>query len=472
MLQNIEEKRSGNAVHNQLKSQSFTGLSETEAATRLVTEGYNEIPSSVRKGFFSTAVDVIREPMFLLLFACGAVYMVLGDVQEALMLLTFVFFVVALTLYQERKTEHALEALRDLSSPRALVIRDGSERRIAGREVVRDDILILSEGDRIPADAEILQSLNLLVDESLLTGESVPVSKSEENFMYSGTMVVQGQGIARVYATGVKTELGKIGKILQTLSQEETLLQKETSQWVRILSILGISLCFLVITFFGILHADWLNGVLTGITLAMAILPEELPVVLVIFLAMGAWRISKKQVLTRKMPAIETLGATSVLCVDKTGTLTMNRMTVKKLFSGEDFIDVDKTLSATLPEKFHALLEFGTLASQLNPFDPMEKAIKMLADQRLDQQKLIHQQLDFLHEFPLSKEQLSLSRAWKSPESDTCIIAAKGAPEAIIDLCHFDEEQTARMTKLIEVMADEGLRILGVEKSGFIHYRP
>ena len=454
MLQNIEEKRSGNAVHNQLKSQSFTGLSETEAATRLVTEGYNEIPSSVRKGFFSTAVDVIREPMFLLLFACGAVYMVLGDVQEALMLLTFVFFVVALTLYQERKTEHALEALRDLSSPRALVI------------------LILSEGDRIPADAEILQSLNLLVDESLLTGESVPVSKSEENFMYSGTMVVQGQGIARVYATGVKTELGKIGKILQTLSQEETLLQKETSQWVRILSILGISLCFLVITFFGILHADWLNGVLTGITLAMAILPEELPVVLVIFLAMGAWRISKKQVLTRKMPAIETLGATSVLCVDKTGTLTMNRMTVKKLFSGEDFIDVDKTLSATLPEKFHALLEFGTLASQLNPFDPMEKAIKMLADQRLDQQKLIHQQLDFLHEFPLSKEQLSLSRAWKSPESDTCIIAAKGAPEAIIDLCHFDEEQTARMTKLIEVMADEGLRILGVEKSGFIHYRP
>ena len=244
MLQNIEEKRSGNTVHNQLKSQSFTGLSETEAATRLVTEGYNEIPSSVRKGFFSTAVDVIREPMFLLLFACGAVYMVLGDVQEALMLLTFVFFVVALTLYQERKTEHALEALRDLSSPRALVIRDGSERRIAGREVVRDDILILSEGDRIPADAEILQSLNLLVDESLLTGESVPVSKSEENFMYSGTMVVQGQGIARVYATGVKTELGKIGKILQTLSQEETLLQKETSQWVRILSILGISLCF------------------------------------------------------------------------------------------------------------------------------------------------------------------------------------------------------------------------------------
>lgn len=464
-----------------MKFDGFVALSEAEAAERLALEGYNELPSSARRSLFSLAFGVVREPMFVLLVACGVVYLVLGDVQEALMLLGFVFFVMGLTLYQERKTEHALDALRDLSSPRALVVRDGDERRIAGREVVRGDLLIVSEGDRVPADALILSCLNLLVDESLLTGESVPVRKSDDPsqakelrpggddlpMIYSGTMVVQGQGIARVIATGISTEIGKIGKVLQSVEPEETLLQKETNRWVYHLALVGLSLCILVIIFYSITRKDWLHGLLAGVTLAMATLPEELPVVLTIFLALGAWRISKKQVLTRRMPAIETLGSSTVLCVDKTGTLTMNCMSVSMLFAGGKILDVGKVLRNSMPEEFHQLLEFTILASQLDPFDPMEKAIKESGDDYLTETEHLHKDWSLVHEYPLSKELLSLSRVWKASEREEYIIAAKGAPEAIIDLCHFDDHEIARLSSHISEMADQGLRVLGVARAYF-----
>ena len=464
-----------------MQSDGFSGLSSPEAEGRLAAEGYNELPSSDRRGIFSIALDIVREPMFLLLVSCGAVYLVLGDVQEALMLLSFVFFIMGLTLYQEQKTEHALDALRDLSSPRASVVRDGMERRIAGRDVVRGDLLIVNEGDRVPADATLLACLNLLVDESLLTGESVPVRKSDEKrdekdvhpggddlpCLFSGTLVVQGQGIARVMATGIRTEIGKIGKVLQTVEHEETLLQKETGRLVHTLAFVGLSLCVLVIIFYSITRGDWLHGLLAGITLAMATLPEELPVVLTIFLAMGAWRISRKKVLTRRMAAIETLGASTVLCVDKTGTLTMNTMSVSRLFAGEELIDIGTVSRGVMPERFHALIEFSILASQLDPFDPMEKAIKRLGKDYLTEREHIHTDWALVHEYPLSAELLSLSRVWKSPESESYIIAAKGAPEAIIDLCHFNTEQAARLSAKISEMADEGLRVLGVARAFF-----
>ena len=464
-----------------MKVDGFVTLSEAEAAERLASEGYNELPSSGQRSFFLLAFGVVREPMFLLLVACGVVYLVLGDVQEALMLLGFVFFVMGLTLYQERKTEHALDALRDLSSPRALVVRDGTERRIAGREVVQGDILMVSEGDRVPADALLLSCLNMLVDESLLTGESVPVRKSDDAseekevhpggddlpYIYSGTMVVQGQGIARVIATGRSTEIGKIGTVLQAVEPEETLLQKETNRWVYHLAIVGLSLCILVIVFYSLTRGDWLHGLLAGVTLAMATLPEELPVVLTIFLALGAWRISKKQVLTRRMPAIETLGSSTVLCVDKTGTLTMNCMSVSSLFAGGEILDVGLVSRNALPEEFHQLIEFSILASQLDPFDPMEKAIKETGDNFLTETEHLHKDWSLVHEYPLSKELLSLSRVWKATDREEYIIAAKGAPEAIFDLCHFDDQQTARLSSHICEMADQGLRVLGVARAFF-----
>ncbi len=468
-------------MNKAIDTKGFTGLSEKEAVERLESEGYNELPSSRERGIFSLAFGVVREPMFLLLVACGALYLVLGDLQEAMMLLGFVFFVMGLTLYQERKTEHALDALRDLSSPRALVVRDGRERRIAGREVVPGDILVISEGDRVPADAVLLSCLNLSVDESLLTGESVPVRKTDDEqdgkerrpggddlpLIFSGTLVVQGQGIARVIATGIKSEIGKIGKVLQSVEPEVTLLQRETNRWVHHLAIIGLSLCLLVVIFYSLTHGDWLNGLLAGVTLAMATLPEELPVVLTIFLALGAWRISKKQVLTRRMPAIETLGSATVLCVDKTGTLTMNRMTVSKLFAGEELFDIPSASGHVVPESFHNLLEFTILASQLDPFDPMEKALKECGDQFLTATEHLHKDWDLVQEYPLSKELLSISRVWKASEREAYIIAAKGAPEAILDLCHCNEPEKARLSLRIAEMADQGLRVLGVARAFF-----
>jgi P-type Ca2+ transporter type 2C len=459
---------------------SVIGLSEHEAAQRLKEEGYNELPSTKRRSLLAIAFGVVREPMFLLLVACGTLYLFMGDMEEALMLLGFVFVVIGITLYQERKTERALEALRDLSSPRALVIRDREQRRIAGREVVRGDLLVLKEGDRVPADAVLLSCVNFSVDESLLTGESVPVRKiatesimdigrpggDDLPFIYSGTLAVQGQGIAEVKATGINTEIGKIGKALRTVEQEETLLQRETGRLVRNLAIVGLSLCTLVVVVYGYIRSDWLNGLLAGITLAMATLPEELPVVLTIFLALGAWRIAQKQVLARRVPAIETLGSTTVLCVDKTGTLTQNRMSVSKLFTKGRFWDIHHSKEA-MPEVFHELVEFSILASQIDPFDPMEKAIKDLGEQHLARTEHLHQNWSLVQEYPLSKELLSLSRVWKSPGNTDYVIAAKGAPEAIAELCHFDANQTEDLTRNISAMTEEGLRVLGVAKANF-----
>ena len=278
--------------------------------------------------------------MFILLVASGLIYFVLGDVNEGIMLMSFVFVIIGITVYQEQKTERALEALRNLSSPRALVIRDGEHKRIAGREVVTGDMLILVEGDRIPADGVLISSNNVSVDESLLTGESVPVRKKswsdgvkaerpggdDQPFVYSGTLVVQGQGLAEVRYTGIRTEMGKIGCVLQTVERGETRLKGEISRIVRSIAIVGIFLCTIIVVVYGLSRGSWIEGLLAGITLAMAILPEEFPVVLTIFLALGAWRISKKNVLTRQVPAIETLGSATVLCVDKTGTITLNEM--------------------------------------------------------------------------------------------------------------------------------------------------
>jgi Ca2+-transporting ATPase len=468
-------------VFNHRDISLFPGLAEAEASELLIGEGYNELPSSRRRSIGAIALDVIREPMFLLLVACGAMYLILGDIREAMLLLSFVFVIMGITLYQERKTERALEALRDMTSPRALVIRDGRERRIPGREVVRGDILVLAEGDRVPADAVVLACVNLTVDESLLTGESVPVRKAAAEgtpemaqpggddlpFVYSGTMVVQGHGIARVHATGVRTQLGLIGRALQAVEHEDTLLKKEMGRMVRLLAMVGFTLCALVVVVYGMTRGDWLHGFLAGITLAMALLPEEFPVVLTIFLALGAWRMSQQRVLTRQVPAIETLGSATVLCVDKTGTLTLNQMSVRTMFARGRYHSCADSGKTPLPETFHELLEFGILASQTDPFDPMEKAIKQLGEWYLAQTEHLHGNWTLVHEYPLSKELLSLSRVWKSPDGEDYVIAAKGAPEAIADLCHLGEEQLREMAVHIGEMADEGLRVLGIARAGF-----
>ncbi len=462
-----------------------TGLTENEALRRLAEEGYNEIPSAKKRSVFDIAFEVIKEPMFLLLVACGVLYLIMGEPSDAMMLMGFVFVVMGITIVQERRTERALEALRDLSSPRALVIRDGQQKRIPGREVARGDLMLLVEGDRVPADAILRHSVNLSADESLLTGESVPVRKKASvapaattkpggddlPYAFSGTLITAGQGVAEVLFTGPRTELGKIGKALQGVVQEKTLLQKETGRLVKNLAVVGLSLCAIVVVVYGLTRGNttnaWQDGLLAGITMAMATLPEELPVVLTIFLALGAWRISRNRVLTRRMPAVETLGAATVLCTDKTGTLTLNQMSVRQLYSDGKLFDALDKAQEVLPEDFHRLLEYGVLASKRDPFDPMEKALKQVGGWYLANTEHLHDQWTLIQEYPLSPELLALSHVWKSPDGADFMIASKGAPEAIADLCHFDSTRKDELSRQITAMANEGLRVLGVAMATF-----
>lgn len=463
-----------NKTHSPTK---YNGLTAQQAATKQQAEGLNTLPSSKSKNIYNIALSVIKEPMFILLVACSTLYMAMGDIRDGLMLMGFVFVIMGIEFFQEKKTEKALDALKDMASPRALVIRDGKETRIAGIDVVTDDILVLQEGDRVPADATVLHSVNLLADESLLTGEPVPVRKNDWDgvsnlsqsggddlpFVFSGSMIVQGNGIAKVTSIGINTEIGKIGKALEGVKEEPTRLKQEMGSLVKKLTIIAGILCLLIVVIYALTRGSILNGILAGITLAMAVLPEEFPVILTVFMALGAWRMSKSKVLTRKPSAIETLGSATVLCTDKTGTLTENKMTVAQLYNGNDFIDIqnDKEINSD----FHEIIEYGILSSKINPFDPMEKAITAMGDLFLKGTERIHDDWEMVKEYPLSKEMLAMSRVFLLKGSTDKVIATKGAPEAIFDLCHIDDKRKEQLVQAVETLAARGLRVLGVAKA-------
>ena len=459
-----------------LDTPSQSGLSETEAAAHLQRDGCNELPSAKPRSLVGIAVEVVREPMFLLLIASGVVYLLLGDPEEAVALLAAVFLIIGITLYQEQKTEHALQALRDLSSPRALVIRDGVAKRIPGREVVRDDLVVLREGDRVPADACVESCSNLFADESLLTGESVAVRKvpgtrgasseppggDDRPLVYSGTLIVRGDGIARVHATGLGTELGKIGTALARVEIGRTALQNEVSRMVRRLAVAGMTACAVLGIVYGFTRHRWLDGALAGLTLAISMVPEEFPVILTVFLALGAWRISRQHVLTRRVPAVETLGSATVLCVDKTGTLTLNRMAVAAIATADEFHEMGSTNQVLLPAFTH-VVSTAILASRPDAFDPMERAFTDLAH-RVDLQ-VDHQRFSLVREYPLSDALLAMVHIWRDrDDSLTHVTAAKGAPEAIAELCGLTYEQRARVLQQVDDMANRGLRVLGVAR--------
>ncbi|MFY9460015.1 MAG: HAD-IC family P-type ATPase, partial [Aquabacterium commune] len=462
------------------------GLSQAEASARLQAHGFNELPQARRRSVWRMAAEVLREPMLQLLLAAGGIYLLLGDRGEALMLMTFVALTIGISLHQERRTERVLEALRDLSSPRALVLRDGQRCRIAGREVVPGDWLVLAEGDRVPADAVVREAQALQADESLLTGESVPVRKAASGeavssaswaavrpggddlpMVFAGSLVVGGHGLAEVVATGARSQMGAIGQALQAMEAMPSALQRQTRQMVRLFAVLGLGLSALVIALHGCLRGDWLAAVLNGITLAMSMLPQEFPLILTVFMAMGAWRLSAARVLVRRASAIETLGAATVLCTDKTGTLTLNRMAVAELcVAGQTW-----RVTHSLPEAFHPLLEYGVLASQTEPLDPMEQALWRLAREQLPEPERTHMQTH-LHpdwrlarEYALSPELLAMSHVWAQPGHRQHLIAAKGAPEAVADLCHLPEALRAEWRQQAEAMAARGLRVLGVAQA-------
>jgi Ca2+-transporting ATPase len=445
---------------------ALEGLSDAEAARRLLRDGPNELPSAGERTLLPIALDLVREPMFLLLLTAGAVYLAIGDRGDALMLLGFVCITMAITIVQERRTERVLQTLRDLSSPRALVIRGGRQVRIAGRDLVRGDLLVLEEGDRIAADGELLECHDLLVDESLMTGESIAVSKMPQEGaagrVYSGSMVLQGGGLARVAAIGDATEIGKIGRSLESLAAQPSPLQQEIRQLVRRFALSGAALSLLALLLYGWTRGDWLNSLLAGLTLAMSMLPEEFTVVLTVFMALGAWRISRHHVLTRHTPVIEALGSATVLCVDKTGTLTQNRMSVKALSADEAVFTLDDDRRGRLPAELNELLDYALLASEVAPFDPMEKAIHQ---SHAGAGVARHEGWAIVHEYPLTADCMAMTHVWQAPGSRDHVVATKGAPEAVARLCRLDAQQTALMLARVQAMAGQGMRVLAVARA-------
>ncbi len=453
----------------------FQGLTSAQARSNLKKFGFNEIESEKSKNTLTLFFEVIKEPMILLLLISATIYFFLGDQKEGSLLLFFVLFIVGITIYQERKTEKSLEALKNLASPRALVMRDGKIIRIPGREVVENDLIILAEGDRIPADAIILEAINLQVDESLLTGESVAVNKlvQTENlpeikpggdnlpYVFSGTLVVKGHGLAQVIATGQLTQVGRIGKALASITPEKTLLQKEVGKMIRKVALISISLSLILIIYYGLTRGSWIQAILAGITMAMSLLPEEFPIILTIFLAVGAWRLSKNNVLTRRSAAIETLGSASVLCVDKTGTITENKMIIAQInsesgnYSGTDFAN----------GQGHEILTYAIYACQPEPFDPMETAFLNLGRDVLPNFSQIYHNHKLVKEYPLEKTSLTVVHGWQSIKDNNYLIAAKGSPEAIMHLCKLAEDKKLAIHQEIKKMAQNGLRVLGVAKA-------
>ncbi|MCT6718717.1 cation-translocating P-type ATPase [Acidovorax sp. K2F] len=446
-----------------------TGLDPALAAQRLREEGPNELGISQRRTLRDMAWDVVREPMFLLLLGAGAIYLAMGDAHEALILLGFVVIIMAITVLQERRTDNALNTLRDLSSPRALALRGGTMVHIAGRDVVREDLLMIAEGDRIPADGTLLQAHELAANESMLTGESEPVAKQPADKVFAGTLVVSGQGLLKVTAVGRHTELGRIGQSLDTIALQASPLREEMARLTRKLVVIGLSLCALLVALFWALRGDWLQAVLAGITLAMGVLPQELPVIMIIFLALAARRLAAQQVLTRRLNAIETLGQTTVLCVDKTGTLTQNRMAVAALCIAGKELDVQHLPAAAdgsaLPDAFHELLEYAVLASEIEPHDPMEQAFHRMAADHLVDTEHLHPAWSLAREYELSPQLLAMSHLWRDGTSAHDTVATKGAPEAVADLCHLPDAERAAVSAQAARLADQGLRVLGVAKA-------
>ena len=425
------------------------GLTHAEAARRLAAEGPNTLPGARRRGPLAIALEVLREPMFLLLLAGAAIYLLLGDVHEALVLAASIVVIFTIAVVQEGRSERALAALRDLSSPRALVVRDGEPVRIAGGDVVRGDLTIVAEGDRVPADMRLVVVNDLMIDESLLTGESLPVEKHVDSPAYGGTLVVKGQGRGVVTASGVRTEFGRIGLSLVDLDVQRTHLQEETARIVRVVAAVGAGACVALAVYSALRLGSWLAGVLAGITLAMAILPEEFPLVLTVFLALGAWRIARRGVLTRRMPAIETLGAATVLCVDKTGTLTENRMAL-----------VDTMAAGTTAQH---VVEAAALACEIDPFDPMERAIIAAAGAHGE---ALRSTGVLERDYPLTSEFLAVCHAWRAATGERRVVV-KGAPETVARLCRLDPASTERALAEVHRATANGWRVLAVAEAAW-----
>ncbi len=456
------------------------GLSSQDARARLQRDGTNTTADDAPRHVLMLLRDIITEPMFLLLLAAAGLYLLLGELNEALALSLSVLLIITITLLQERRTEHVLQQLKELSVAHVQVVRDGSTQSLPSDQLVVGDLVLLSEGERVPADALLIEAVSLLVDESILTGESLPVEKdtsdphSRNSSVFSGTLILRGHASARITATGPRSEIGKIGRALSDLDVETAPLYRQMKKLTQQVAIIGIALCVCVAVVYTLARHDFLGGTLAGITLAMGVLPEEFPVVLTVFMAMGAWRIATHGVLVRRMPAIETIGAVTVLAVDKTGTLTENHMRLAVL----DALDgpVEQTLTAPPTERTTHILFTALAASEQHAFDSLERAIHEAAQShdQIDNQTHDHTRslIQTLHtwklvrEYELTPQLTAVTHVWQDGEG-IMHVTTKGAPETVLSLCQADEATRQTVMARVAYFAQRGLRLLAVAEGNW-----
>jgi Ca2+-transporting ATPase len=453
-----------------MAEEPLTGLSVAEAEALLKKHGPNTLRTANSRDLVTIALGTLREPMFIFLLVAASLYLVVGDLGEGLFLLGGAAVSVGLVVFQDARSERALAALKELAEPFADVIRGGRQQRILARDLVPGDIMVVTEGERISADAVFRKGDVLTVDESALTGESVPVIKQpgpwhtneadnddadNENALFAGTMLLAGQGLAQVTQTGPRTRIGAIGSALSG-EMERTPLQKTTGRLVLLLSAIAVAFCLLVAAAYGFVRGDWVAGGLAGLTVAIALLPEEFPMVLAVFLAIGSWRLARHQVLVRRAAVIETLGAVTMLCVDKTGTLTENRMKVGAVWANG--LDLGTDMDSAAGEVARVAL----LASAVHPVDPMDRAVyEALADRAAS--ILACSGSEPVSSFPLRPDRLAVIQSWRTEAGATW--AAKGAPEAILRLCKTPLAEQQAINAALVGMAASGLRVLGVAKA-------
>ncbi len=435
----------------------ITGLSESDIPELRRQYGKNSFQLEKQRRLWHVLGAIIREPMFILLITACSVYFFIGQPTEGIMMLVAICFVTAISLYQDVRSSKALQALKKYTEPQVTVIRNSITKNIYSEDLVPGDVMLLEEGNNVPADATILQGNDLSVNESVITGESMPVEKHEStgnNFIYQGTTINTGKCYAIVTATGNNTILGKLGKTIDTISVSKTLLQNQVNRFVRHLAVFGI-VAFLLIWLINYLKSGMpVQSLLFALTLAMAAIPEEIPVAFSSFMALGAWQLSKLGIITRQPQTIENLGAVNVICLDKTGTITENKMSVKTIYDYEK----DTLTAADEVTEGSNVLKFASLASEKDPFDPMEKAIKEAC--QLYTHDRHYQQPDQVYEYPLQGTPPMMTHIYEG--NGFHIAAAKGALERILKVCKINEQNTNRVNAIATTQAQMGYRIIGV----------
>ncbi|KGO90803.1 cation-translocating P-type ATPase [Flavobacterium suncheonense] len=441
------------------------GLTDEEVKKSQKEFGYNQIDGQQKSSWYYLLFNILKEPMLLLLIAVSIIYVIVGNYTEALFMFGAIVAVSAISFYQDNRSRIALEALEKLNEPLSIVIRNSKVVQVPTHEITVGDLCIIEEGKMINADGKIVHSNDFSVNEASLTGESFSVFKSSDTTdanVYSGTLVVSGLAVIKVTAIGKNTRLGKIGQSIKEIKEEVSPLQKQITRFVKNMAYIGIAVFLMVWIYSFYQTGSIIESLLTGLTLAMSVLPEEIPVAFTTFMALGAWKLMREGIIIKQSSVVETLGSTTVICTDKTGTITENTMHLKQLY---DF-KTDKTYNHDEFKEtdLSQLITYAMWSSEPVPFDPMEKTIHNIYEQT--QQTDRRNEFRMIHEYPLDGKPPMMTHLFENHSGER-IIAAKGAPEAILAVSDLTEQQKEVLRKKIQTFGQEGYRVLGVAKSTF-----